>query len=526
MAGLPGDHMRAGFGLPKGACLFELPQLSLECGEVLAPCHIAYTTYGELNAARDNTVLVGHSLTSNSNVAEWWAPMLGAGESYALDTSRHFVICPNFLGSPYGSTSPVTIVGGEEGKPPLGANFPAPVTLRDNVAAQRLLLKSLGIERCKAVVGGSMGAMLALEWACCHPDKVGQLIMIAGCGRHTDWQIGMQEAHRQAIYSDTKWQGGQYTGKGEDAPNQGLATARMMAMLSYRAPASVAERFNRGLQEEAGAGGASGGAQERPTAAGMVRSESQQSLPFFQVQSYLQHQGKKFIERFDARCYVSLSHTLDSHDVGRGRKLGYFDVLASLPHRALVVGIDSDVLYPLELQAEVAEHMPHGILHVIHSPHGHDSFLIEIDALNKTCCDFLRGEGSALEAEQLLDSPLQRKASVETALKPMNAKGSVESLAHRVWELERQLAAALEMAEAEREEVSTLRERLAAKGGGAAAEQAASARRARQAWGMVAPARSGAMPANPPPSRRLLADLPGPIFGKLPERSAHGAGFA
>lgn len=195
---IPGDHMKAGFGVPPEArtLVLETP-LRLECGDELARCTLAYTCYGELNAAGDNAAIVGHSLTSNSNVHEWWAEMIGEGERYALDTTKLFVVCVNYLGSPYGSTSPVTPMpagaGDADGddkaavteQARYGADFPAPVTMRDNVAAQHALLRELGVTRLRCVLGGSMGSMLALEWAACHPDFVGSVVMIAGCGRHT-----------------------------------------------------------------------------------------------------------------------------------------------------------------------------------------------------------------------------------------------------------------------------------------------------------------------------------------------------
>lgn len=294
----------------------------------------------------------------------------------------------------------------------------------------------------------------------------------------------------------------------------------MMAMLQYRAPASVAEKFNRGLQQVPSQGGSNGGeggggSAHPPADAGSKTfrvgsgvssaSSTSSNLPFFQVQSYLYHQGSKFIDRFDANCYVALTHTLDSHDVSRGRG-EYADVLRSLPHRALVVGIDSDVLYPLELQAEVASHMPNARLHTIRSPHGHDAFLIEIEDLNTVVANFLKGEDVVGEGS---DDLYQRK-------------GSVESLAHRVWELERQLAAALEVADAERATATGLREQLQSVGGESGAEMEET--RARAAWGMVERLRLHAAES---PSERLQAISRGgfaPVFGKLAGRDARGAG--
>ena len=327
-------------------------------------------------------------------------------------------------------------------------------------------------------------------------------VLIAGCGRHTDWAIGLGEAQRFSIMSDAKFKGGDYNPA--DPPRAGLATSRMMAMLSYRAPASVDERFSRGSM-------LGDGVLRKPSShadlglAAHANESTSEALPYFAVESYLQYQGKKFIQRFDANCYIQLTYTLDSHDVSRGRG-EYADVLRSLPHRALVVGIDSDVLYPLELQAEVASHMPNARLHTIRSPHGHDAFLIEIEDLNTVVANFLKGEDVVGEGS---DDLYQRK-------------GSVESLAHRVWELERQLAAALEVADAERATATGLREQLQSVGGESGAEMEET--RARAAWGMVERLRLHAAES---PSERLQAISRGgfaPVFGKLAGRDARGAG--
>ncbi|EEH59040.1 uncharacterized protein MICPUCDRAFT_10838, partial [Micromonas pusilla CCMP1545] len=321
----------------------------LENGRVVRDVVLGYTAYGELNASGDNAIVVGHSLTSNSNVTEWWGAMCGPGEQFALNTLEDFVICVNYLGSPYGSSAPTTADPDKADGGCYGADFPTPVSIRDNVRLQKMLLDSLGVKHLKMAIGGSMGSMLALEWAATFPDFVEELCLIAGCGRHTDWAIGIGEAQRFSIMADGKFKGGSYDVN--DPPKAGLATSRMMAMLSYRAPASVDQKFER------------------------------TSLPYFAVESYLQYQGKKFIRRFDANCYIQLTYTLDSHDVARGRG-EYRDVLRSLRHRVLVVGITSDVLYPFALQRELAREMPHSELYAIDSPHGHDAFLIEIASLN------------------------------------------------------------------------------------------------------------------------------------------------
>jgi homoserine O-acetyltransferase len=328
---------------------------------------LAYNTYGTLNAAGDNAIIVGHSLTSNSCVDEWWAELLGPGPSYLLDTSRYFVVCCNYLGSVYGSSSPLEEVagggvgsgslGGSSGnhhhhsrdvsrppnRRPYASSFPA-ATVRDNVRLQRQLLDALGVRRLAFAVGGSLGGMLALEWACTYPDYVGGLVIVAACARHTDWAIGLGEAGRQAIFADARWRGGEYYGTPEGPPLAGMSAARQLAMLSYRTPESFTEKFGRRERAAAAAAGSSGGGRTPEEAR---RQGAGGALPYYEVEGYLNYQGHKFIRRFDPLCYVRLTQLLDSHDVGQGREGGVEGVLRRLAQRTLVVGIDSDLLYPV-----------------------------------------------------------------------------------------------------------------------------------------------------------------------------------
>lgn len=202
-----GDHMKEGFGLPAGAKAAQLGRFQFDAGDVMDDVVLAYSTYGSLNAARDNCVIVGHSLTSNSCVHEWWAPLIGSGPQYTLDTSKYFIVCANYLGSVYGSSSPLDI------NPRTGrrwaADFPL-VSIRDNVRAQKLLLDQLGVRGIAMAIGGSLGGMLALEWAATYPAFVRSLVLVATCARHTDWAIGLGEAGRQAVYADAKWRDGYY----------------------------------------------------------------------------------------------------------------------------------------------------------------------------------------------------------------------------------------------------------------------------------------------------------------------------
>jgi homoserine O-acetyltransferase len=331
----------------------RIQSFTLESGDTLRDVPVAYQTWGTLNAAGTNAVLVCHALTGDTDVADWWAGLLGPDR--ALDPTEDFVVCLNVPGSPYGSVSPHT--EDPETGARYGADFP-PVTTRDTVRLHRRALDELGVRRVACALGGSMGGMHVLEWAFETTDDgapfVRSLVPIAVGGRHTAWQIGWSEAQRQAIFADPKWRDGRYPP--DDPPTSGLATARMMAMVSYRSQPSFEDRFGREVMEERA---------DRPYA----------------VESYLHHHGTKLVDRFDARCYVHLTRQMDTHDVARGRG-DYEAVLASIRQPTLVVGIDSDVLYPLREQEELVEHLPRATLEVLSAPHGHDSFLIEFDALS------------------------------------------------------------------------------------------------------------------------------------------------
>ena len=350
-------------------------------------------------------MLVGHSLTSNSCVHEWWGELIGEGPRFALDTSRFFVVCVNFLGSPYGSASPLDVVDPVSGRR-AAADFPV-ATVRDNARLQRALLDQLGVRRVAYAVGGSLGGCLALEFAASFPELVDALVLVATCARHSDWAIGLGEAGRQAIFADPLWRDGYYLNggggggggglvAGSPPPLAGMSVARQFAMLSYRTPQSLTEKFRR---EEVTSGRGDEEAARQGNGRGAARAA--RAAPFFEVERYLNYQGHKLTRRFDPLCYVRLTQLLDSHDIGAGRAAtaaaaaaagepAYLAVLRSLAQRTLVVGIDSDLLYPLPLSREMAELIPSAELRVISSPHGHDSFLIHIDELNRMLADFMR----------------------------------------------------------------------------------------------------------------------------------------
>jgi len=328
-------------------------EFQLESGCTLKKVQVAYQTWGVLNREGTNAVVVFHSMSGDSNAAVWWNAIIGPGK--AICTNTYFVVCANLLGSCYGSSGP-TSINPETGSP-YSANFPV-CTVRDQVGIQQELLQNLGVNRVECVIGGSLGGFLALEWGMMD-SSVKRVISVASSANHSAWCIAWTEAQRQAIYADPNWEGGFY--RAEEPPAQGLSSARMMAMLSYRNPASFSSRFGRNVQDD----------------------------DQFSVTSYLNYQGKKLVSRFDANSYVRLTQTSNSHDIARGRG-AYLDVLRSIKPKVLVVGVDSDILFPLDDQRELAAGIPHAQLAVITSPHGHDAFLLEGEALNSIITNWVR----------------------------------------------------------------------------------------------------------------------------------------
>jgi len=327
----------------------------IEHGSILPELTIAYRTWGELNADRDNAVIACHSLTSSADADEWWSGIIGPGR--ALDTENDFVICMNVIGSCYGSTGP-TSINKDTGKL-WGSSFPQ-ITIRDIVHAQKKLIDFLGVQSIKVVIGGSLGGMQVLEWALLYNDFVESIIPIAISAKHSAWCIGLSEAQRQAIYADANWQNGEYYSP-YSPPNSGLAVARMIAMCSYRTGKSYEQKFSRGRQ--------------------------QNSEDLFTIESYLRYQGEKLYNRFDANSYVILTKAMDTHDLGVGRE-GYANALQNINQPALVVSVDSDILYRPEEQQELFKHLPNGQLSCIKSDDGHDAFLIEQETLNKNIIEF------------------------------------------------------------------------------------------------------------------------------------------
>ncbi|CAM0135539.1 L-homoserine-O-acetyltransferase [Umbelopsis sp. WA50703] len=391
-----------------------IPKFTLETGVTIQNIPVAWKTYGKLNSTADNVMVICHALTGSADVDDWWGPLIGPNR--AFDTTKFFVFCANVLGSPYGSASPLT-VNSETGNI-YGPEFPL-VSVRDDVRLHRIILDSLGINKVAICIGGSMGGMQVLEWAL-QGDFVKNIVPIATSGRHSAWGISWGEAQRQSIYSDPLYADGFYTQ--ESKPNVGLAAARMSALLTYRSRNSFESRFGRNA-----AGSRYQANNARPTSpreanlrihndghkhSGASRSthngNEDQSIteangithttindppvptPFvFSAQSYLRYQGDKFINRFDANCYIALTRKMDTHDLGRGRGV-YEEVLAGIQQNALVIGIESDGLFTISEQYELAEILPNAEMVVIQSPDGHDGFLLEFDQINKHISRFIQ----------------------------------------------------------------------------------------------------------------------------------------
>ncbi|CDK28607.1 unnamed protein product [Kuraishia capsulata CBS 1993] len=436
--------------LVNGQTIAEIPEFELECGDVLRNVPVAYKTWGKLNKEGNNCMVICHALTGSADVSDWWGPLLGKDK--AFDPTKYFIICLNSLGSPYGSASPVTV--DPTVNQLFGPEFPI-CTVRDDVRIHKLVLDDLGIKQIALVVGGSMGGMLTLEYLFYGPEYVKACIALATSAKHSAWCISWGEAQRQCIYSDPKYDDGYYPLS--EPPAAGLGAARMSALLTYRSRNSFESKFGRGLptlteaqksksvtvsasgvsatvdvesqlversspktpQEENweihndGNSKKSSVDRHRPSSSTASSTsldtlsqspvspsdgpipQRQRSRPphYFSAQSYLRYQGQKFISRFDANCYISITRKLDTHDVGRDRpEFGDSTekALESLKQPALVVGIQSDALFTYSEQIFIAKHLPNSELHRIDSPEGHDAFLLEFKQINKLILDFER----------------------------------------------------------------------------------------------------------------------------------------
>jgi homoserine O-acetyltransferase len=334
--------------------------LPLECGRTLACPTLHYAVYGRLNAARDNAVLVCHALSGSALVGSWWPEIFAPGAVLSLE--HDFVICINMLGSCYGSTGPGS-VNPDTGES-YGCDFPL-VSIRDNVRAQAKLLDSLGIRRLRLVLGGSIGGMQAIEWTILHPGRIERALVI-GVAPLGAMGLALNHLQRQAIQHDPEWEGGRYLP--QRPPRQGLALARQIAMISYKSAPLLEERFgrnpNRNGEDPWGLDG---------TVSGLIGGR-------FDIAGYLDHQGRRFIDRFDANAYLAILRTMDTWDPLRGFA-SPDEAYGRIRARLSFVGISSDWLFPADTVRRFAEQIraagAQADYREMASDHGHDAFLAE-----------------------------------------------------------------------------------------------------------------------------------------------------
>lgn len=327
----------------------------LESGQKLSGVQIAYHTYGELNETKSNVVWICHALTASSDAADWWPGLVGKGKCF--DPEQHFIVCANVLGSCYGTTGPLS--ENSDGKT-YYQDFPD-ITVRDMVHAHIVLRKHLGVESIQTITGGSIGGFQALEWSIMEPHRIKNLIVIASGAKSTAWNIGLNEAQRMAIRADKSFY--EKTSKGG---KEGMKAARAMALLSYRNAAA----YN----------------QTQP-------HESEDTVDGLQAASYQRYQGEKLANRFNAYSYYFLTRSFDSHHVGRGRG-GLKKALLEVRAKTLIIAIDTDILFPEPDQLIMRDNIPGAQLTWIHSDFGHDGFLLEYEALNRSVNGFLQVENA------------------------------------------------------------------------------------------------------------------------------------
>lgn len=375
----PAEEQSVGLVETKFISLFEPPnELKVEDGSALGPITVAYETYGRLSPAANNAIFVCHALTGDAHAAGWhadddkkpgwWDGFIGPGKG--LDTDKYFIVCANILGGCQGTTGPGSV------NPATGERyrnaFPV-ITVGDMVTVHRELMRHLGVEKLLAVVGGSLGGMQALEWAARFPDEVKSAIVIAAAANLSAQGIAFNTVGRRAILADSQFYGGDYYDK-EEGPRYGLALARMLAHITYLSEASIELKFGRRLQHS-----------ER-FAFDLLRETE------FQIESYLHHQGKRFVQRFDANSYLHLTKAMDYFHLAES----YGSIAKALGRTAarfLVVSYTTDWLFPSVQSREIVRSLVESQRDVsyleLESPYGHDAFLIEVDKLGEIVTPFL-----------------------------------------------------------------------------------------------------------------------------------------
>lgn len=325
----------------------------LESGKQLPSLKIAYQTFGNLNAKKDNVIWACHALTANADVTDWWKGLFGENELFNPDD--HFIICANVLGSHYGTTCPLDLdpLTGS----PYYLSFPE-FTIRDLVKAHQLLADELGIERILVLIGGSLGGQQAVEWAIASTIVIENLVLIATNAFHSPWGIAFNESQRLSIEAD----GSFYDQRHHDGGAKGLKAARSVALLSYRTYEAYSTT---------------------------QRERSNDKTGNFNASSYQSYQGEKLCKRFNAYSYWYLTKAMDSHNVGRGRE-SVIAALESIRSNTLVIGIENDFLFPVSEQGYLGKQIPGAQFHSIKSAYGHDGFLIETSLLNGLIGSFLK----------------------------------------------------------------------------------------------------------------------------------------
>ncbi|MCK9404171.1 MAG: homoserine O-acetyltransferase [Chitinophagaceae bacterium] len=326
---------------------------SLESGTMLPGLCIAYDTYGQLNAAKDNVVWVCHALTASSDAADWWKGLIGEG--CLINPEKYFIVCANMPGSCYGSTGPVS--NNPQTNQPYYSSFPL-VTIRDMVSAFILLRKHLGIDKIALLMGGSMGGYQVLEWTVMEKEVIENQFLIATSPSESAWGVAVHTAQRLAIEADNSWLDHSAT-----AGAKGLKAARAIGMLTYR-------NYNT--------------FQEKQTDPDPEKTDD------FKASSYLNYQGDKLVKRFNAFSYWLLTKAMDSHHLGRGRGGDLIKVLQSIQQPTFIMGIRSDILCPLDEQRFMAEHIPNAKLIEIDSAFGHDGFIIETAQISRFLGEWLQ----------------------------------------------------------------------------------------------------------------------------------------
>jgi len=376
----------------------------LRNGGILKELTVAYETYGELSAKRDNAVYVCHALTGDAHVAGlgdpandkpgWWDEMVGQGKG--IDTNYYFVVCANILGGCSGTTGPSSI-NPETGKP-YGSCFPA-ITVADMVEVQKLLLERLNVDRLAAVIGGSLGGMQALQWSIQYPEMVDRCICIAAGASLSTQALAFDAVARDAIVSDPNWWGGDYYDR-KETPAWGLSHARKIGHITYLSPESMQRKFGR----ETG-------------------SDKDTEEQRFQVESYLHHQGRKLVDRFDANSYLRITQAMDSFDLVK--EFGSLDnAFERADSKFLIIGLSSDWLFPPEQSIEIATALLRAGKQLscctLKAPHGHDAFLVDIQHLSETVRAFLPwvGLGRGLQTKESASHEIARFSIIVDSVRP------------------------------------------------------------------------------------------------------------